>query len=85
MNPDVSVPINWFLLVVLFAIVALWIGIWSHPPILRRIAARYLARAEALEKSRLVFERSLRRWHGRLRIPERQARTKELSPAEVKS
>jgi len=85
MNSDMSVPINWFMFVTLLAILALWIGIWNHPPVLRRIAARYLARAEALDKSRTIFDTSLRRWHRQLRIPERQARTEELSPAEVKS
>ena len=75
MNPDVAVPVNWFLVVVLLAITAAWIGVWNHPPVLRRIAARYLARAEALDRSRMVFENSLRSWHKKLHIEVRQARS----------
>jgi hypothetical protein len=78
MNPDVAVPVNWFLVVVLLGIAAAWIGVWNHPSAMRRIAARYLARAEALDRSRSVFENSLRRWHRQLRIPE--ANTTELLP-----
>jgi len=78
MTPDVAVPINGFLVVALMAAVAAWIGIWNRPDYLRRIAARYLARAESLDRSRTVFESSLRRWQKRLHIPA------ALAPREVR-
>jgi hypothetical protein len=70
MNSDIAIPVNWFLVVALVALMALWIAIWNHPATMRKMAARYLARAEALERSRDVYEKSLRRWNKQLGIPE---------------
>jgi len=72
MNSDVNVPINVVLLIAIGAIIAFAIGVWNHPRELRRLAARYLARAEALDLSRSSFDRSLRRWNKRLKVPEPQ-------------
>jgi hypothetical protein len=82
MNSDLAVPINWMLAVALASVVAVLIGIWSHPSALRRIAARYLARADALDQSRSVFDRSLERWNKRLGIPPDRQRAAATSAQE---
>jgi hypothetical protein len=85
-NSDLTVPINWMLVVAIGSVIAVCIALWNHPAALRRFAARYIARAEALDQSRSAFECSLQRWNKRLgvpdpqpfrlRIPERQAQVK---------
>ncbi|GEM_PF-3779675 len=71
MTADLGVGINWMLVVAALCAAALWIGLWNHPEALRKIAARYLARAEALDRSRDVYIRALTLWEKRLNIPAR--------------
>lgn len=67
MNAD---PINWMLLVMILFVASLCLVAWSQPGTLRKLSARCLARADALDQSHSAYEKSLRHWNKQLRIPE---------------